>query len=177
MRDPYGCGIPGDDYLKLLKDDDDKSRWSRAKAYQECNTEMNTDSRRLLQEFLNDKKGKLLKPSELSKDSDFPGIAHTYREISADTAHVTSTALVRHANHHDGSTTFTLDPLLTDAELHETLAMLGLSAMICTLNLVRMMPTMSGNPVFFTLNERFLALQVIRPQETDNVEPQAADQK
>jgi hypothetical protein len=157
---------------------DDKSRWSRAKAYQERNTELNTNSRRLLQEFLNDKKGKLLKPSELSNDSDFPGMAHTYREISADTAHVTYTALVRHAKHHDdGSTTFTLDPLLTDAELHETLAMLGLSAMICTLNLVRMIPTMSGNSVFFTLNERFRALQAIRPQETDNVEPQAPDQK
>ncbi|MFN7025042.1 MAG: hypothetical protein ACK4QP_11070 [Pseudorhizobium sp.] len=38
-------------------------------------------------------------------------------------------------------------------------------------------PTMSGNPVFFTLNERFRALQAIRPQQTDNVEPQAPDQK
>lgn len=58
------------------------------------------------------------------------------------------------------------------------LPMLGLSAMICTLNLVRMIPTMSGNPVFFfTLNECFRALQAIRPQETDNVEPQAPDQK
>lgn len=151
-----------DDYLKLLKDDDDKSRWSRAKAFQERNNELDTDSRKLLQEFLNEKKGKLLKPSELSRDSDFPDIAHTYREISADTAHVTYTALVRHAQHHDdGSTIFTLDPMLTELELHDTLTMLGLSAMVCTLNIVRMIPTMNGNPVFFALNERFLALKAI----------------
>ncbi|MBU1313531.1 MAG: hypothetical protein KJ947_09330 [Alphaproteobacteria bacterium] len=87
-------------------------------------------------------------------------MTHIYREISADTAHVTYTALVRHTKHHDdGSTTFALDPLLTDVELHETLAMLGLSAMSCTPNLVRMRPTMSGNRVFFTLNERFRAFR------------------
>lgn len=159
-----------DDYLKMLKDDDDKSRWSRAKAFQERNTDLDTDSRSLLQEFLNEKKGKPLKPSELSKGSDFPDMAHTYREISADTAHVTYTALVRHSKHNDdGSTIFTLDPLLTDIEIHETLAMLGLSAMICTLNVVRMIPTMSGDPVFFTLNERFRALQAIRPAMSDNI--------
>lgn len=51
----------------------------------------------------------------------------------------------------------------TYRELHETLAMFGLSAMICTLNIVRIIPTMNGDPVSFTLNERFRALQSIRP--------------
>lgn len=56
-----------DENLTLLKDDDDKSRRSRAKAFKERNTELDTESRGLLQEFLNEKKGKLLKPSGIKQ--------------------------------------------------------------------------------------------------------------
>lgn len=79
------------DYLKALKDDEAKSKWSRAKAFKDMQTDLDAGSGKLLQEFLNDKKGAQLKPSDLSKDSQFPRMAHMYREIRP-TRHMSPTA-------------------------------------------------------------------------------------
>ncbi|WP_235937994.1 DUF5677 domain-containing protein [Endobacterium cereale] len=147
------------DYLQALKDDEAKSKWSRAKALKDMQTDLDAGSRKLLQEFLNDKKGAQLKPSDLSKDSQFPRMVHMYREISADTAHVTYSSLLRHRSFlADGTALFSLDPLLEEDELQETLNILGLAVLLCVFSLVRMIPTMVGDEAFYDLHARYKVL-------------------
>ncbi|WP_245314435.1 hypothetical protein [Sinorhizobium alkalisoli] len=121
--------------------------------------DLDAGSRKLLQEFLNDKKGAQLKPSDLSKDSQFPRMAHMYRELSADTAHVTYSSLLRHRSFlPDETALFSLDPLLEEDELQETLNILGLSVLLCVFSLVRMMPIMAGDEAFYDLHARYKVL-------------------
>ncbi|QFI70515.1 hypothetical protein EKH55_5641 (plasmid) [Sinorhizobium alkalisoli] len=53
---------------------------------------------------------------------------------------------------------FSLDPLLEEDELQETLNILGLSVLLCVFSLVRMMPIMAGDEAFYDLHARYKVL-------------------
>ncbi len=153
-------------YVKAVKDDDEASRRSRAKAFAKRQVAPDPETRRLLDDFLKRDLGgaKRLQPTDLAAGSDFPRLAHVYREISADAAHVTITSLVRHFSEDtDGTVTFKLDPALTAEELHETLTAIALSAMICTLLLVRSLPEKVDGTQFESLAARYKLLYRAHP--------------
>lgn len=138
-------------YVKAVKDDDNASRRSRAKAFSKRQVALDNETRELLEKFLKGEFGgaKRLQPSDLAAGSEFPRLAHVYREISADAAHVTYTSLVRHFSEDaDGTVIFICDPALTAEELHETLTVIALSGLVCTFLLVRNLPNFSDGPGF-----------------------------
>jgi hypothetical protein len=146
------------DYVQKLKDDEKASRRSRARAFARRQPPIDPEGRELLNEFLQrDIEGaKRLQPNDLAKGSEFPRLAHVYREVSADAAHVSIASLERHF-HDDanGTVEFNIDPSLTPEELHETITTIALSLLTCTLILVRNLTDFNDAVAF----DRLLSLQ------------------
>lgn len=83
-------------YSRIYSDDKRASKRSLVKAANDHQPPSDPATRRLVQEFMNNKTAKRVQPSDLGKGSDFKRLILIYRQISADSAHVTLTALGRH---------------------------------------------------------------------------------
>ena len=130
-------------YLDVLKQDDQASRRSRARKFlnRPSRSLLSRENRRLMSEFvLNMSGAKRLNIDDLPETRFFT-LLHEYREISADAAHVTFTALARHSQlDSNGTNRMILDPSLSHEELQRTLCALALACLLLPWLLIRACP-------------------------------------
>ncbi|MBZ9698187.1 MULTISPECIES: hypothetical protein [unclassified Mesorhizobium] len=130
-----------DGYIDLLRSDDEVSRRSRAKKFMANGAgKLAKEAEKHLQEFLRRSAGAKGKFQISDIQTPFPRQTHVYREISADSAHVTWTSLVRHLQEiRPGWIELKIEPSVTESELEEAASILAfslLSGMRSLLNLV-----------------------------------------
>jgi hypothetical protein len=139
----YLIALDRDDaFVTKMKDDDYKSRQSRAGLHLNAKDFNGTaDVRQLLEDFLEQglQGAKAIQVSTLLDGSQFDRLYRTYRDISGDAAHVSITSLNRHyvENPADQSAMLIVHPPLDDTEMHVTFAELGISMTIATLILMK----------------------------------------
>jgi hypothetical protein len=126
--------------IEKMKDEDFKSRHSRAKLNAEHIT-VDNDVRDALNEFLA-ASTKGIKPIEIGSllnGNEFERLYRTYRNISADTAHVSMTSLDRHFidGGETGIQTLVANPALDLESLQETLGEMGIATLVATFMLMR----------------------------------------
>lgn len=129
-------------FVAKMKDDDYKSRQSRAALYLNAKAFKGTaDVRKMLEDFLAQgaQGAKAIQVAALLEGSEFNRLYRTYRDISGDAAHVSITSLARHyvENPADHSAMLIVHPPLDDIEMHVTFAELGISMTIGTLVLMK----------------------------------------
>jgi len=150
-------------FVSKMKDDDFKSRHSRAALHLDAKTFSGTDDvRQQLQEFVDQglQGAKAIQLGTLLEGSDFDRLYRSYRDISGDAAHVSVTALNRHYIEHPetGSATLTLHPALDDDGFHHTMTELGISLTIATLLIMKIKAKTDVWDEFQTLLRRYRAL-------------------
>lgn len=147
------------EYVQKIKDDDRASRRSLVKAASDDQPPSDPATRRLVQEFMNNKTGKRVQPTDLGKGSDFKRLILIYREISSDSAHVTLTALGRHVRaDDDGVNRMITDPPLDEGELFQSLSGIALSALLCTWLLVKAVPSSGGSAELTRLGQSYQSI-------------------
>ena len=129
-------------FVTMMKDDDYKSRHSRAGLHLNAKDFNGTvDVRKMLEDFLAQglQGAKAIQVSTLLEGSEFDRLYRAYREISGDSAHVSITSLNRHyiENPADQSAMLIVHPPLDEIETHMTFAELGISMTIATLILMK----------------------------------------
>jgi hypothetical protein len=120
------------DFVTRMKDDDFKSRQSRASLHLGAKKFIGTeDVRQQLEEFVAQglQGAKAIQPGTLVEGSEFDRLYRSYRDISGDAAHVSLTALNRHyiENPADGSASLIIHPELDEIDLLATMTELGVS--------------------------------------------------
>lgn len=147
------------EYVQTIKDDDRASKRSLVKAVNDDQPPSDPATRRLVQEFMNNKTAKRVQPTDLGKGSDFKRLILIYREISADSAHVTLTSLDRHVRaDEDGVNRMIIDPPLDDGELFQSMSGIALSALLCTWLLVKAVPSSEGSAELIQLGQRYQSI-------------------
>jgi len=129
-------------FVTKMKDDDYKSRQSRAGLHFNAKDFNGTDDvREMLEDFLAQglQGAKAIQVSTLLEGSEFDRLYRTYRDISGDAAHVSITSLNRHyiENPADQSAMLIVHPPLDEIEMHVTFAELATSMLIATLLLMK----------------------------------------
>nr|WP_222857966.1 DUF5677 domain-containing protein [Rhizobium cauense] len=150
-------------FVALMKDDDFKSRHSRAGLHLGAKTFPGTDDvRQQLEEFvgLGLQGAKAIQLGTLLKGSDFDRLYRSYRDMSGDAAHVSVTALNRHyiENPNTGLATLTIHPELDDNDFQVTMTELGISITIATLLIMKVKEKTDVWDEFQTLLQRYRAL-------------------
>lgn len=130
------------EFLRNMKDDDYKSRQSRASIrLAEIGDHLSEEIRRLHEDFL--AKGaagaKSVQICSLLDGSEFTRLYSSYRDICGDAAHVSISALRRHYVEHEntGVGRLVVHPMLEGGELHHTMTEMGISMVIATSMLMR----------------------------------------
>ncbi|THF58193.1 hypothetical protein [Ollibium composti] len=129
-------------YLEQLRMDDTVSRRSRAKTFlKNSHGRLAANATESLEKFLRDSagaKGKLL-ISEI--ETPFPRLNHVYREISADSAHVTWTSLHRQVNQTKiGWISVEVEAKVSEDEMEESASILAFSGLVATKSLLEIVP-------------------------------------
>jgi len=129
-------------FVTKMKDDDYKSRQSRAGLHLNAKDfSGTTDVRVMLEEFLAQglQGAKAIQLSTLLEGSEFERLYRVYRDISGDAAHVSITSLNRHYVEHPAnkSAMLVVDPALDELDLHLTFSDIGISMAIATLILMK----------------------------------------
>lgn len=127
--------------LEKMKEDDHKSRLSRAELHLNAKGFNASDEvRTLLENFISNgaKGAKPLRVSSLIEGNPFDRLYRTYRDISADAAHVSMTSLSRHYEENsDGRATLMVDPQLDDLDMYVTFAEVGMAMTLATFMLMK----------------------------------------
>ncbi len=149
--------------IDRLKDDDLKSRHARAKIHHKMmRADGDPEVRAMLEDFLFDPPEglKKLNPGDLLRNHDFERLYLTYRDISADAAHVSITSLDRHyvAGGEDTYPILVLHPTLDDVDLHATLTQIGISMTISVLELMKLKRMTDTWENFRVLHQRYVEL-------------------
>jgi hypothetical protein len=150
-------------FVTRMKDDDFKSRQSRAALHLGAKTFSGTeDVRQQLEEFVSQglQGAKAIQHGTLVEGSEFDRLYRSYRDISGDAAHVSLTALNRHyvENPSDGSATLIVNPGLDEVDFHVTVTELGISMTIATLLLMKIREKTDVWDEFQALLGRYRAL-------------------
>ncbi|WP_155246254.1 MULTISPECIES: DUF5677 domain-containing protein [Agrobacterium] len=148
------------EYLTILFEDDKSSRVSRGKLFQKMATNLSEDANRELQQFVMGEgtKPRSLNIGELARGSDFPRYQLHYRQISADTEHVTWTSLCRHPQETFDRIRLELDPQLENYEMFDTVSLIALSAMTIVKQLRDSLGIIQNEGEFSALGRRYLEL-------------------
>ena len=150
-------------FVAKMKDDDFRSRHSRAALHLDAKTFSGTDDvRQQLQEFVDQglQGAKAIQLGTLLEGSDFDRLYRSYRDISGDAAHVSVTALNRHYIEHPetGLAMLTLHPELDDYDFQRTMTELGISMTVATLLIMKIKAKTDVWDEFQTLLQRYRAL-------------------
>lgn len=150
-------------FVSKMKDDDFKSRHSRAALHLDAKTFSGADDvKQQLQEFVDQgfRGAKAIRLDTLLEGSDFDRLYRSYRDISGDAAHVSVTALNRHYIEHPetGLAKLTLHPALDDDDFHHTMTELGISMTVATLLIMKIKAKTDVWDEFQTLLRRYRAL-------------------
>lgn len=150
-------------FVARMKDDDFKSRHSRAALHLDAKTFSGTeDVRQQLEEFVAQglEGEKAIQLGTLLEGSDFDRLYRSYRDISGDAAHVSVTALNRHyiENPNTGLATLTIHPELDDNDFQFTMTELGISMTIATLLVMEVKEKTDVWDEFQALLQRYRAL-------------------
>ena len=147
--------------LEKMKDDDQKSRLSRAELHLKARVPNDTDEiNRMLADFIS-KGSKDLKPirvGSLLEGNPFERLYRSYRGISADAAHVSITSLNRHYAKQCDRTMLMIDPALDDLDNYVTFAELGIAMTLATFMLMKIKTKTSVWDEFQNLSRRYSAL-------------------
>ncbi|RTE89031.1 DUF5677 domain-containing protein [Bradyrhizobium sp. LVM 105] len=151
------------DFVARMKDDDFKSKQSRAALHLNAKTFSGTDDvRQQLEEFVARglQGAKAIQLGTLLEGSDFDRLYRSYRDICGDAAHVSVTALNRHYIEHPniGLATLTIHPELDDDDFKVTMTELGISMTIATLLIMKVKAKTDVWDEFQTLLQRYRAL-------------------
>lgn len=130
------------EFIRSMKDDDYKSRQSRASIrLTEIGDHLNDEIRKLHEDFLamGAVGAKSVQISSLLDGSEFTRLYSSYRDICGDAAHVSISSLRRHYLEHKntGVGALVVHPVLEDGELHHTMTEMGISMLIATSILMR----------------------------------------
>ncbi|TAX46682.1 hypothetical protein ELI01_30440 (plasmid) [Rhizobium leguminosarum] len=150
-------------FLARMKDDDFKSRQSRAALHLGARTFSGTeDVRQQLEEFVAQglQGAKAIQLGTLLEGSDFDRLYRSYRDISGDAAHVSVTALNRHyiADPDTGLATLVIHPELDDNDFQITMTELSISVTIATLLIMKIKAKTDVWDEFQRLLQRYRAL-------------------
>jgi uncharacterized protein DUF5677 len=124
-------------FVAKLKDDDYRSRQSRAELHLNTKTFNGTaDVRKMLEDFVaqGTQGAKAIRVATLLEGSEFDRLYRTYRDISGDAAHVSLTSLNRHyvEDPAEQCAMLIVHPALDEIEMHMTVTELGISMTIAT---------------------------------------------
>ncbi|MER9712738.1 hypothetical protein NKJ13_21080 [Mesorhizobium sp. M0174] len=146
-------------YLNRLKDDDDASRRSRAIRFRTKNPTLAKEADKTLSDFiqrLTNQKNKL-QVSEL--DSALPRLTHSYRELSADTVHVSLTSIQRHVvPDKKGIDRLRIEPKFDAYDLEDAASLMALSLLNATRILLVLVPEITSAVGFRALHKRYVSL-------------------
>lgn len=150
-------------FVTRMKDDDFKSRQSRAALHLGAKTFNGTeDVRQQLEEFVAQglQGAKAIQLGTLIEGSDFDRLYRSYRDISGDAAHVSLTALNRHyvESPTNGLATLIINPELDEVDFHVTVTELGISMTISTLLIMKIKAKTDLWDEFQALLQRYRAL-------------------
>lgn len=150
-------------FVSKLKDDDYKSRQSRAELHLNATTFNGTaDVRKMLEDFVaqGTQGAKAIQVSKLLEGSEFDRLYRTYRDISGDAAHVSLSSLNRHYVERpaDQSAVLIVHPALDEIEMTMTVTELGISMTIATLILMKLKEKTDLWDEFQILLQRYRAL-------------------
>jgi hypothetical protein len=150
-------------FVTRMKDDDFKSRQSRAALHLVAKKFSGTDDvREQLEEFVAQglQGAKAIQPGTLVEGSEFDRLYRSYRDISGDAAHVSLTALNRHyvENPMDGSASLVINPELDEIDFLVTATELGISMTIATLLFMKIKEKTDAWDEFQALLHRYQAL-------------------
>ena len=150
-------------FVTKMKDDDHKSRQSRASLHLKARDFNGTaDVRQMLEEFIAQglQGAKSIQLATLLEGSHFDRLYRSYRDISGDAAHVSATSLNRHyvENPNDRSAMLVVHPALDDVDMHVTVTELGMSMIIATLMLMKVKEKTGLWDEFQMLLHRYCAL-------------------
>lgn len=146
-------------YLKRLKDDDNASRRSRAIRFRSKNPALAKEADKTLSDFIQrlPKQQSKLQVSEI--DTALPRLTHSYRELSADTVHVSLTSIQRHvAPDKEGIHRVRIEPRFDAHELEDAASLLALALLNATRILLSLVPEVSAAHGFHTLQKRYISL-------------------
>ena len=146
-------------YLKRLKDDDDASRRSRAIRFRSKNPALAKEADKTLSDFIQSlpKQQSKLQVSEI--DTALPRLTHSYRELSADTVHVSLTSIQRHvAPDREGIDRLRIEPRFDVHELEDAASLMALALLNATRILLSLVPEVSPARGFHSLHKRYVAL-------------------
>ena len=128
-------------FVEKMKADDHKSRHARASLYLKADRpQADPEVLQLLEDFVNagDQGAKMVSMGHLLKGSEFERLYRTYRDLSADSAHVSITSLARHfIEGPDGVTTLVVHPALDTMEFALTYSELCIAMNVATLVLMK----------------------------------------
>jgi hypothetical protein len=123
-----------------MQEDDLKSRRERAKLHRKA-VDPYSDIAREIDAFLAEAEGKLkyIEVGELLKNSNFSRLYTSYRDVSADSAHVTFSSLKEHVHVDPDAETmrFLVNPGLDELTLYVTLTDAGMSIIVATYMLMK----------------------------------------
>lgn len=150
-------------FVARMKDDDFKSRQSRAALHLGAKTFSGTDDvRQQLEEFVaqGPQGAKAIQLGTLLEGSDVDRLYRSYRDISGDAAHASVTALNRHyiAHPKTGLANLVIHPELDDTDFQVTMTELGISMTIATLLIMKVKEKTDVWDEFQTLLQRYRAL-------------------
>jgi hypothetical protein len=146
-------------YLTRLKDDDDASRRSRAIRYRSKSSTLTAEADKTLSDFIQrlPKQKSKLQISEL--DTALPRLTHSYRELSADTVHVSLTAIQRHvAPDKKGIDMLRIEPKFSSYDMEDAASLMALALINATRILLVLLPEVSPANGFSMLHRRYVSL-------------------
>jgi hypothetical protein len=161
------------DFVARMKEDDFKSRQSRAALHLNAKKFIGTeDVRQPLEEFVaqGQQGAKAIQAGTLVEGSEFDRLYRSYRDISGDAAHVSLTALNRHyvENSKDGSANLIVHPELEGTEFLVTATELGVSMTIATLLVMKIKERTDVWDEFLALLHRYRVLSAGRCVSLDD---------
>jgi hypothetical protein len=129
-------------FVEQLKDDDWKSRQSRASLHLNASSlSVEPNVRKALEEFVSKgmQSARSIQLASLLSGSDFERLYRTYRDFSGDAAHVSITSLNRHyvEKPEDRTAVLVVNPELDVVDVNETATELGIATIIATYLLMK----------------------------------------
>lgn len=179
----YSIALDADpSFVALMKDDDWRSRQTRAALHLDADDFMGTQEvRDQLQEFVDQgsQGAKAISISALLKGSDFGRLYRSYRDMSGDASHVSLTSLNRHyaEDSSTGSAQLLVHPALDPIDMTMTMSDVAISMSIMTMMIMKIKERTDVWDQFSDLIKRYKVLVAAAGGATASERPtnEAAD--
>ncbi|KWV55162.1 hypothetical protein AS026_37970 [Rhizobium altiplani] len=146
-------------YLKRLKEDDDTSRRSRAIRFRTKNPNLAKESDKTLSDFIKKVPAKSKKLQLSEHASVLPRLTHVYRELSADTLHVSLTSIDRHLMlGRNNVNRLRIEPKVDTEDMEDAASVMALALLNATRVLLSVVPEIKSAKGFHILQRRYVSL-------------------